>query len=295
MKTIYLASLFLFSVSFMSCDGDNYDSTPVPISADTVAPQVNLFAPATNDSLLFIDVISVFADITDNVRVDNVRVVLTEPNGSTRSLSDVDVDPYIDARNYQFGMKYLIPKHAATGKYTVMVEAKDYGKNIAKDSATFYVYALDINSTAFAQPFTNALYNPIFSDAMHKLGFNYNDWFYGYSFDEPWLNTILYLMVNTDNGSDISEAEWSKFIADFDVQNQSWGKWDENGNGNLNIKEFQNGISSLKFFNDWDKNQNKEVYFDEMAAGIFTRWDLNKDNMLSTEEYQEKFYTYLYR
>jgi hypothetical protein len=282
---------FLFLVcclALVACDDDDAEPT-TNLVTDTVSPVVEINAPEANDSMPVIDVITIIAEVKDDKFLDNVKVVLTEPGGgsqviSNRSLAD---------RNYSVLEFHRLPKYAATGAYTVTVEAKDKGQNIGKNAVTFNLHASGIRSAAFVQAFGNALLNSKFSESLDGLGYNF--WDYGYSFDEVWLSTVLYLMVTTDNEHSISEAEWKKFVTDFGLKNQAWATWDENKDGNLNEAEFHKGIISLDFFNDWDKNQDKSVYIEEMGAGLFILWDQNKDNLLSPEEYLEKFYTYLYR
>ncbi|WP_439882141.1 hypothetical protein ACSX1A_03050 [Pontibacter sp. MBLB2868] len=299
MKAIYFISVLLLSVTFMSCDGDDgpkpnlnpLSGTVPPPETDTVNPVVSITLPTANDSLLLIDAIQVIADLSDNIRLDSVRVILTGPDGGRQVLSDAQIRGGV--RDYKLNVVHQIPKYAATEDYTVIVEAKDYGKNVAKDSVTFVLYASDINSATFARPFSYGLYNKYFTEPLEKLGYNY--WDMGYSFNDDLFSFIMFLMVNTDNEFSISEAEWNRFIVDFGVKNQVWTTWDENSDGNLNEAEFHDGLISLNLFNEWDENQDSSVYFDEMAAGIFSRWDTNNDKMLSKEEYLEKFYTYLYR
>ncbi|MCX2740832.1 hypothetical protein [Pontibacter anaerobius] len=289
MKIIYLASLFLLSVTFVSCDGDGDDDDPTPVILDTVAPEVTMNEPTADDSVVVIDMLVIFAEITDNWRLDNVRVVLTEPGGASRVLSDVSVTSF----QYELIELHQIPKNAATGDYTLTVEAKDKELNVTKESVTFVLHASDINNAAFANAFHNALFYSKFTEGLNEFG--YSPWDYGYSYDELWLSTVVHFMVSTDEEFSISEAEWNRFIADFNVQNQSWAKWDENSDASLDDIEFRKGLSSLNFFDDWDKDQDSIFSPDEMADGIFSRWDLNNDDMLSRQEYQEKFYTYLYR
>lgn len=289
MKRIYLISLFLLTVTFMSCD-DDHDVESAPISPDTIAPKLTINSPTANDSVLVIDKLAVYAKITDDRIIDKVRIVLIQPGGSSWVLSDTKINGY---RDYDLATRLHIPKHAGTGTYTVIVEVEDRWQNVAKDSVTVILHASDINIATFEKPFVNALLNSHFSHYLNLVG--YNAWDAGYSFDNTYFDFAMYLIVNTDIKSSISEAEWDKFITDFDVEDQTWTEWDENRDGSLNDIEFQKGISSLNFFNDWDKNRSEKVDFDEMAAGIFSRWDTNKDNLLSSEEYQEKFYTYLYR
>lgn len=299
MKLIYLIPLLFLSATFVSCDGDDdpnprtQSGTLPPSETDNAAPAVTINVPAANDSVLVIDVIAVAADITDNRELDNVRVILADPGGATRVLSDVPITYFDDFKNYKLSQQHQIPKYAATGNYTVTVEAKDKGLNVTKDSVTFILHASDINSAAFSNPFSVGLIRSRISEALGWYG--YSAWDSGYTFSEHWFNIFMYLLVTTDSEYSISKAEWDKFMADFDVKNQSWENWDENSDGNLNDAEFNKGLNSLNFYNDWDKDQDKILSYEELSDGFFDRWDLNNDDLLSREEYQEKFYTYLYR
>lgn len=292
MKKNYGIFFVLLCLALSACDEDEAEPA-INLEPDTVSPLVKINIPAANDSIPVIDVIEVAAEVADDKMLDKVQVVLTEPGGTSQVLSDNTITLYSNYKNHSVYEWYRIPKNAATGEYTVTVEAKDKGQNVTKNAVTFNVHASSISSSAFSRAFGNAFVNSKLTENLDGLG--YNLWDYGYSFDEVWLSTVLQLMVSTDNEYSISEAEWEKFSQDFGVKNQAWATWDENKDGNLNDAEFHKGITSLNYFKDWDKNQNKSVYFDELAAGIFNLWDLNKDNLLSREEYQEKFYTYLYR
>lgn len=289
MKIICLISLL--SVILVSCDGGGDD--PSPSESDTIAPVITIEKPAANEAVLLIDKLEIIAQVTDNNQLDNVRVVLNEPGGGSRVLSDVTITLYTNFKKFEINEMHLIPKHAPPGDYTLTVEAKDKGLNVALGSRTFALHALDINHTAFAGSFYKAMLSSKFTQNLLNNG--YSPWDYGYAYDKVWVSVVMFMIVDTDNNSYISEAEWESFNSDFSFRNQSWAQWDENSDGNLELRELHNGLSNLNIFTDWDSNQDELFDTKEIADGIFNLWDLNNDGLLSKDEYQEKFYTYLYR
>lgn len=279
----------LSCLALIACEDDDYTSiNPIP---DTVSPVVKILTPAANDSILIIDKIEILAEVTDDNELEKVQVLLTEPGGGRKLLSDNTVPLYGDNKNYILNQLHYMPKYTASGEYIITVEAKDKGQNVTKNAVKFNLYAPDIRSAVFKRAFGYAFINT-FSETLDWFGYNLGN--FDNSFNEVWLSTVLYLMVSTDSEYSISEAEWEKFMADFGIRNQTWATWDENRDNNLNDDEFHNGITKLNLFNVWDNNQNNLVHIDELADGLFILWDTNKDDLLSREEYLEKFYSFLH-
>lgn len=287
MKKVYFVFLCL---ALLACNDD--DDSPTPSSStDTVAPVVTITAPAANDSLLIIGGIRLSGVITEEWRLEKVRFFLTGPDGAREMIWDASPTLYVQQREFELGHQLPIPRQAALGAYTLTVEARDYGKNVAKDSVTFVLHAPDINKAAFEEPFNSGLYN--YWETMDWFG--YNSWDNGNMLDADWLTILLFLMVNTDEEFSLSEAEWTRFMTDFNAKQQKWATWDEDNNGALNEAEFHKGIGSLNFFDDWDTDQDQKVSAEEMAAGVFDRWDYNRNGFLSADEYLDRYYTYLHR
>ncbi len=162
---------------------------------------------------------------------------------------------------------------------------------MAKDSVTFVLHAPDIDKAAFEEPFNLGLYR--FGETMDWFGYNF--WDNGDMFDAVWLSVLLSVMVDTDEEYGVSKAEWTRFMMDFNAKEQNWATWDEDNNGALSDDEFHRGIGSLNFFKDWDTDKNQKVSFEEMGAGVFDRWDHNRNGLLSHVEYLDRYYTYLHR
>jgi hypothetical protein len=275
----------LFTIPFLlfvSCDDDDTDPV-VNAPRDTVNPIVEISQPTPDANFLLIDAINVIAKVTDNHRLEVVRVFLTDPSGARKMVHE---NKDIRKSSMDYNLSIHLPKDALSGSYTVMVEATDHGNNTTKDSRT-----ITIESPALGQTeFTNAFTLGKITSAL--------DW-YGYphsgriELNRHWFNSSFYFLMNTDQNAMTSKAEWEKFAADFEVKDFNWSKWDENSDGQLNDAEFENAFSSLQFFEDWDTDKDGLIKKNEMANGFFLRWDQNKDGMLSREEYHEKFYTYL--
>lgn len=287
-SAIFLGFLCL---GLFSCNDD--EVTPITILvADTVGPEIKILSPQANDSILVVDVVEIQANVRDDKRLEHVQLVLEAPDGGRQILADVTISPYDNFKNYRISEFYRIPKHTALGNYFIMVEAKDMALNTTKSIVTFKFHASDLNYAAFLKPFSNAFVNSTYFESLDWFGYNFE---HGFAFDDVWLSILLNLMISSDNDYSISEAEWMKFINDFGFKNQDWMNWDQDNDGNLNDKEFYEGLKSLNIFVDWDKNKDNLVNKEELAAGIFERWDDNQDGILNKDEYVENFFTYLHR
>ncbi|WP_092104027.1 EF-hand domain-containing protein [Pontibacter chinhatensis] len=288
MKKVYFVFL---CIALLACNDDDDDAPTPSSSTDKVAPVVTITAPAANDSLLIIGGIRLSGIITEEWRLEKVRFFLTDPGGAREMIWDASPTLYVQQREFELGHQLPIPRQAALGAYTLTVEARDYGKNVAKDSVTFVLHAPDINKAAFEEPFNLGLYN--YWEYMDWFG--YNSWDYGSMLDADWLSVLLSLIVDTDGEYGVSKAEWTRFTTDFNAKEQNWATWDEDNNGALNEAEFHKGVGSLKFFEDWDTDQDQVVSAEEMGAGFFERWDHNRNGLLSADEYLDRYYTYLHR
>ncbi|MBC5992271.1 hypothetical protein [Pontibacter cellulosilyticus] len=287
MKIIYLASLFLLSVSFISCDGDDDIVEP---ELDKESPVLNVTTTSDADTFLIIEWVQISAIIKDNRGLKYARINLASPDG-TRNLVFEQVISFKRRAFIDLTISLPIEKRAATGNYTVVVEAGDHAENASKDSLTFTMHAPALGKSEFGRAFSRRF--SMYYEPLDWFGYNVHD--RGIAFDSFWLSQVLYFMISKDDQYPISEAEWNTFMADFGIKNQTWAMWDENTDGSLNEAEFQKGIVSLNLFNEWDSNKNAIINEEEIANGVFGHWDFDKDNMLNREEYLEKFYTYLYR
>ena len=287
MKKVYF--IFL-CIALLSCNDD--DDAPTPNSStDKIAPVVTITAPAANDSLLIIGGIRLAGVITEEWRLEKVVFFLTAPNGARELLFDVSPELYYNQKEFELEHRLPIPPRAAPGTYTLTVEARDYGKNVARDSVAIVLHTPDINKAAFEDPFNNGLSN--FWGYMDWFG--YNPWDNGYMLDADWFNLLLSLIVDTDGEYGVSKAEWARFMADFNAKEQNWATWDEDNNGALSDAEFQKGVGRLNFFKDWDADKDQRLSYEEMGAGVFDRWDHNRNDLLSSDEYLDRYYIYLYR
>lgn len=178
------------------------------------------------------------------------------------------------------------PRDIASGTYKLVSETKDRQNNVARDSITIAVEAPDISKTEFAKAFEKGSF-------YHHLDWGWYpvDFTNGVEFNEVELSSGLYIMMSLDDN--IKKEEWEKFVKDFRFEKQSWATWDADTNGELDYDEFHKGISKLELFKKWNLDNSQLVSEIEFATGIFDRWDRNRDNLLSRDEYFDMFYTYL--
>lgn len=292
MKKIYLIFL-LFAVTFASCDDDDVEPDP-SLSTDTEKPVLNVTTTLGVDTFLIIESVELQVKVTDNKGVKDTRVYVTSPDGA-RSLVLENVEPYNYAfRDFSFVLP--LPKGAATGTYTVMVEASDQALNVAKDSVTVALHASALGKAEFGRIISKIANVSVFYP-MDWWGYSFEN---GIAFNKTYFNLGFFLMVDQGQGSTefsftISQAEWKKFIADFGEEDEDWAAWDVNQDGFLTDAEFDAGLEKLNYFSEWDVDQNTVITGEELGGGIFDRWDQNKDALIKQDEYLEKFYTYLVR
>jgi hypothetical protein len=290
MKKSYLLYLFLLLSALMACDNDGDDIIVQPdlgLQPDTENPIIAITSPkGSATAFTIINQVEIKANITDNKGLEEVRVFLADTNGNI--LEDITkVDNFENAKRSYFlnvllnSAKSRLPKNSPVIGYTVVIQAIDKSQNVARNSAPFTLYAPDLSRVDFI-------------NAFRKINlYEYMDW-NGYvrSTPEANLSLALFIMIDKDFNFDISDDEWEKFAADFNLKDQVRKVWDANGDGNLNEDEFNKGFSKLNFFTEWDEDKNGALSDDELGSGIFSQWDRNKNGLLSRDEYEERFFRY---
>ena len=297
MKNRILLLVLVISSVIVSCDDEEVQPTikplptvpTTPAAPDTIKPVINITAPVANATFLTIENVVLRVSITDVGGLDVVRVLVENSAGDTvkgsESVLDIlglglDDDKVFDASIHLYRHHITLPQNAAAINYTAIVEATDKKQNKAKRSITFTIHAPDLNKAGFIE-------GSSYVNIDHALGW------YGYPVPkDPEAAFSFVLLYMVDEDLHLTEAQWMKFAADFNLQNQVWAKWDENGDGTLNVDEFNLGIKKLNFYTEWDLDKNYSIDPHEMAGGIFERWDNNKDQLLSRGEYEDKFYFY---
>lgn len=254
-----------------------------PTQPDSIVPGINISSPKFNSDLMVFEYLIVYANISDNKGLDEVRLFIVDPSGTRSEIEGLEhLKSLNNAVNTIVNLFMRLPTNSAIGAYTLVIEAEDMKQNVSKDSVAFNVHAPDLNIAEF-------------TDAFIKNGFiaAMADWEESFLSERSFGSGFFYVM-DRDRDSRILKAEWEKFVKDFDLSNQVWTTWDVNGDGNLSELEFKNGLGWSKLFNEWDQNKDGLVRDEELAIGVFGRWDDNMDGKLTRAEYLERLSAYFY-
>ncbi|SFG88527.1 hypothetical protein [Pontibacter chinhatensis] len=293
MKNFYLVSLLLLSITFMSCDDDDESNSIQP--TDTEQPELNITTTLGIDTFLIIESIELKIKVEDNMGIKDTRVYLADPEG-TRSMVLERTEPYLRNAFRELDVSIPLGKDSPTGTYTVMVEAVDQAQNMVKDSTTVTVHASALGRSEFSRIVSN-INNITVLHAMDWFGYNLME---GIQFNEAAFNLGFFLIANTnlvatERDFAISHTEWENFVTDFNVEGEDWATWDADKDNLLNNVEFDQMLSKLNLFSEWDTDKNALIKGEELGSGIFDHWDNNQDGLLTRYEYMDKFYTYLDR
>lgn len=297
MKKINLLCFVLLFSCLVACDGEDVNPSIqlspagpiIPTGPDHESPLIDIISPPNDNAFLVIERVALTVSINDQGGLKEVRVLVADLESKEQVLVSF-FDLFYENTNVYNGSIYLprtnisLPAGAETIRYTAIVEAEDKSQHNARDSVSFTIHAPDLNKNEFIEVSSQV-------DI-----YQYLDWMGLVIPNEPdaALGIILFAMTDKYYDWKISNTEWTRFAQDFDLKDQVWQTWDLDGNGSLSNVEFKKGITRLNFHKDWDLNNNSRIELHELGAGFFDRWDHNKDNVLSREEYEERFYTYYY-
>ncbi|WP_161887933.1 DUF4625 domain-containing protein [Pontibacter russatus] len=125
----------LFSLSFFACDDDDDEA-----DLDTTDPTITITSPATGATFMPGDVVELRADIMDNMGLEEVRVNVTDPSGTTREVDDNTINDFLnDNREKDLELDITLDENAPVGDYIIVVEAIDEAENSASQSVTVSV------------------------------------------------------------------------------------------------------------------------------------------------------------
>lgn len=292
--TLFL--LILFSCALVSCYHEevtpNYPSTPnkptvpgpgFPINNDNLNPTINIARPISNSDLTVIEHLNIYANISDNAGLNEVRLIIDDPDGNPIEIEGLNyLKSLNNVPNVILHAYIRLPTVSVVGTYTLVIEAEDMKQNLAKDSVKFNLHAPDFNKFEFQQAFI-------------KNGFigAMADWEENFLSERSFASGFFY-RLDRDSDKRILQTEWEKLVLDFDLRNQSWTVWDANSDGTLSEVEFKNGLKVTKLFDQWDETKDGKIYEEELADGLFDIWDTNRDKKLTRAEYHEKLDTYFF-
>jgi len=255
----------------------NPNPTPTPTN-DTAAPQITITSPVQSDTYLAIGVISISAEVTDDVALDEVNLFLVNPSGQRRPLTITSGNQASSKR--QTINEVLVPGGTISGNFSILIEAKDHAGKSASKATGINIIAEPLSTVDFKTDF-------MATGWFERMGCCPTSW------NEAAFNTAFYYILNRnpwDYGTNtISVDEFGK---DFGGHSNLWAKWDTNDNDYLEESELAEGMDDLGFFEAWDKNNDNLVSEEEIADGIAILWDVNKDNVVSAAEFESKLIKY---
>jgi hypothetical protein len=283
MKKYYIILLLFPFLSLIACNHGDIANQDL----DSINPELQIIETVKVDTFLIIESMDLKIRVKDNLGVKGIRASLTEPNGKNRQVLDRS-DALKNMTLREYTMLVDLDKNLK-GLYTVNLEAIDQANNISKETITFTVHDSDINKVEFVRVFKSIALDKVL-EYLYWSGYT-GDSFNKFSFDKKWFNWAFLSIIGRET-QDISETEWNNFVRDFAIKNQTFSKYDIDGNRSLDEEEFYKAMDDTGLFSEWDVNKDSIVVGDEMASGVFNRWDLNENNMLSRDELLSKFYHY---
>ncbi len=93
---------------------------------DTTAPVVQIMSPTANATFAPGDQIQLRAEVTDNIGLEMIRVLVTDASGTERVVDDEDVRDFLnDNREADLDFMINLDQNAQPGAYQITVEATD--------------------------------------------------------------------------------------------------------------------------------------------------------------------------
>jgi len=101
-----------------------------------------------------------------------------------------------------------------------------------------------------------------------------------------------YRELDRDRDNKLNEDEWE---AGYDVSyghyvSEDFEGYDYNNDGYLSYDEYEKSLNQTEFYNDRDKNRDKQIDSEEYSDVVFDRYDQNSGNYLDENEYG-KYYS----
>lgn len=137
MKKLNWLFLMFLSFAFVACDDDDDD-----VELDATAPTITITSPTPNSVFAPGDEVELRARVTDNLGLENIRVWVTNPGGTTSEIEDDDISDFLnDNREKDIELDITLPSEGENleGAYIMMIEATDEQGNTAEESVTISV------------------------------------------------------------------------------------------------------------------------------------------------------------
>ncbi|MFD2513270.1 DUF4625 domain-containing protein [Pontibacter locisalis] len=134
MKKLNWFFLVLFSFVAFACDDDD------DVELDTTNPSITITSPAAGSTFGPGTVIPLRATVTDNIGLDEIRVNVTDPSGTTRQVDDQSINDFLnDNREKDLDVDIILDANAPAGAYSIAVVAIDEQGNQATQSVNVSV------------------------------------------------------------------------------------------------------------------------------------------------------------
>ncbi|OKL41569.1 DUF4625 domain-containing protein [Pontibacter flavimaris] len=133
-KLNWLFLMFL-SFAFVACDDDDEE-----VDLDVTAPTITISSPTANAVFAPGDVMEFRANVTDDQGLENIKVWVTNPSGTTSEIENDDISDFLnDNKQKDLNVDITLPAEAPEGAYVITVEATDEQGNNAEESVTVSV------------------------------------------------------------------------------------------------------------------------------------------------------------
>ncbi len=98
---------------------------------------------------------------------------------------------------------------------------------------------------------------------------------------------LMYNAVDDDSSRTIKPDEFYRQLESFALQGftEHFRVWDNDRNGVLTEKEFNQKIAQTAFACQWDSNNDNVLSVAEMGTGMFYRCDLNDNGWIDPDEF----------
>ncbi|MER2997933.1 lipoprotein [Pontibacter populi] len=280
MRKIYWLFVLVLAFVLSGCGGDDDGTPPIPVIPDTAAPEITINSPQNDQTYLAIGTVLINVWAKDNKDIKAMRLFLADPAGKRKSIDIIGSTGRVGDDIGEYITQFLKLEGSVSGQYTLIVEAEDFNRNVARESVVLNVIAEDLSELDFNTAFTSTGWYEFSSGSDIELDLNE-------------FNFAFYSIVNKNQWDySIDPAYVNEFGEDFGGHTGLWDTWDTNNNDYLEYSEFQKGMEDLKFFNNWDTDKNGTITKDELADGVGTLWDVNKDNVVTAAEFEQKLLKY---
>lgn len=119
----------------------------------------------------------------------------------------------------------------------------------------------------------------------------YDDW---NKTDDPYLDDeafhqVVFDVWDVDDDDFMTRDEWTSGY-DYYFGNYVVVDYDDidlNKDNYIVYDEYYNVIGDTDFFVEWDIDRDLNISEEELANGVFNRWDINNDGVLDLDEYVE--------